>query len=84
LLKAAIDALEQVPNDPGFAKIGQGAPPAPRRPDGPAQTVDEKWTREEADADASAAAADGPAPRDTRGKGKGRQDEDEGATRTLF
>jgi hypothetical protein len=84
LLKASIDALEQVPNDPGFAKIGQPAQPAPRRPDGPAQTVDEKWTREEADAAAAAAAEDGPAPREPKAKGKDRQDEDAGATRTLF
>jgi hypothetical protein len=80
LLKAAIDALEQVPNDPGFAKIGQGAAPPPRRPDGPPQTVDEKWTR---------AVDDGatPEPAESRdgakGDGEGRP-EDEGATRTLF
>lgn len=35
-LQEAIAAMEDVPNDPGFARIGQVEPPPPAEPDPPA------------------------------------------------
>jgi hypothetical protein len=39
VLSSAISAMEQVPNDPGFALIGRTMPPLVPAPEGPDQSV---------------------------------------------
>ena len=45
ILQSAIDALEQVPNDPGFALIGR-ADQAPHPDDGPDQSIPASFSLE--------------------------------------
>lgn len=45
VLAAAIRALENVPDDPGFALIGRPVPVAPPARGGPDQSIASGWTR---------------------------------------
>ena len=46
VLSSAISAMEQVPNDPGFALIGRGPPPPEPTSAGPDQTISERFELE--------------------------------------